>query len=73
MTLTADPPPDGRGPDAVPRTERCGRPAGPVRRGGARIQASVNISSTEQVQVDPFMQLFYGADPTEPGPAWDPA
>ena len=30
------------------------------------IQASVNISSTEQVQVDPFIQFFYGADPTQP-------
>jgi S1-C subfamily serine protease len=28
------------------------------------IQASVNISSTQQVAVDRFFQIFYGADPT---------
>ena len=27
------------------------------------IQASVNISSTQQFRSDPFAQLFYGADP----------
>jgi S1-C subfamily serine protease len=30
------------------------------------IQASVNISSTKMVRVDPFFQLFYGADPVQP-------
>ena len=30
------------------------------------IQASVNISSTQMVRVDPFFQLFYGADPVRP-------
>jgi S1-C subfamily serine protease len=30
------------------------------------VQASVNISSTQQVQVDPFFQLFYGADAVQP-------
>jgi serine protease Do len=30
------------------------------------IQASVNISSTQQVEVDPFFQLFYGRDAVVP-------
>jgi S1-C subfamily serine protease len=30
------------------------------------IQASVNISSTQMVQVDPWFQLFYGADSVRP-------
>jgi len=30
------------------------------------IQASVNISSTELVPVDPFLQMFYGADSVQP-------
>lgn len=30
------------------------------------IQASVNISSTQQIAVDPFFQLFYGADAVQP-------
>jgi serine protease Do len=30
------------------------------------VQASVNISSTQQVRVDPFFQLFYGAGPFQP-------
>ncbi len=30
------------------------------------VRASVNISSTRYVRVDPFFQLFYGADPVEP-------
>ena len=30
------------------------------------IQASVNISSTQMVRVDPFFQLFYGADSVRP-------
>ena len=30
------------------------------------VRASVNISSTRYVRVDPFFQLFYGADAVEP-------
>ncbi len=30
------------------------------------VQASVNISSTQQVRVDPFFQFFYGADAVQP-------
>src|SRR3989304_5284773 len=30
------------------------------------IQASVNISSTTQMRVDPFFQMFYGADAVVP-------
>jgi len=30
------------------------------------VRASVNISSTQYVRVDPFFQLFYGADPVAP-------
>ncbi len=30
------------------------------------VQASVNISSTQQVRVDPFFQFFYGSDAVEP-------
>jgi serine protease Do len=30
------------------------------------VRASVNISSTQQVAVDPFFQLFYGADAVQP-------
>ena len=30
------------------------------------VQASVNISSTKMVRVDPFFQLFYGADRVQP-------
>ena len=65
MTVTADPPSQtaaapvqSRGvtgaalPDLTGVAERA-------------IQASVNISSTEVVQVDPFFQFFYGADPTD--------
>ena len=67
MTVTADPPQQTA---AAPAQARTGAGAavlpdltGVAERG---IQASVNISSTEQVQVDPFLQLFYGADPTSP-------
>jgi serine protease Do len=67
MTLTADPPQQTA---AAPAQSRgmSGAAVLPDLSGVAErgIQASVNISSTEQVQVDPFMQLFYGADPTEP-------
>jgi S1-C subfamily serine protease len=30
------------------------------------VRASVNISSTRYVRIDPFFQLFYGADPVQP-------
>ena len=30
------------------------------------MRASVNISSTQQVAVDPFLQMFYGADAVQP-------
>jgi serine protease Do len=67
MTLTADPAEQTPAAAALPRTV-AGAAVLPDLSGIAErgIQASVNISSTEQVQVDPFMQLFYGADPTEP-------
>jgi S1-C subfamily serine protease len=66
VTLTADPPEQTAGAPAQSRTVASagGLPdlSGIAERG---IQASVNISSTEQVQVDPFIQFFYGADPTQ--------
>jgi len=67
MTVTADPPPQAPGTSSVQSRGISGAAALPdltaiAERG---IQASVNISSTEQVQVDPFLQFFYGADPTE--------
>jgi S1-C subfamily serine protease len=67
MALTADPPPQTGAASAQTRnvTGAAGLPdlSAIAERG---IQASVNISSTEVVQVDPFLQFFYGADPTEP-------
>ena len=66
MAVTADPP---QATAAAPIQSRGGVAAGlPDLTGVAEraIQASVNISSTQQVPVDPFMQFFYGADPTEP-------
>ena len=60
-------------PDAtLPQARPAGAPAASAAIGGnlpdlsnvaeRAIQASVNISSTQQVAVDPFFQLFYGAD-----------
>jgi serine protease Do len=67
MTLTADPPQQAAGAPGQSRTVAVpgGLPdlSGVAERG---IQASVNISSTEQVPVDPFIQFFYGADSTQP-------
>jgi len=65
MTLTADPPAQTA---AAPVQSRGGSSSAlpdltaVAERG---IQASVNISSTEMVQVDPFLQFFYGADATQ--------
>jgi S1-C subfamily serine protease len=49
----AQPAPNGPLPDLTAVAERA-------------IQASVNISSTQMVQVDPWFQLFYGADSVRP-------
>jgi serine protease Do len=66
MTLTADPPQQTAAAPAQSRT-MAGAGLLPDLTAVAErgIQASVNISSTEQVQVDPFLQFFYGADPTD--------
>ena len=65
IRVTADPPEQTAAAPAQTRTVAgaAGLPdlTGVAERG---IQASVNISSTEQVQVDPFIQYFYGVDPT---------
>jgi S1-C subfamily serine protease len=65
MTLTADPSNQTAAAPAQSRTAATAAVlpdlSGIAERG---IQASVNISSTEQVQVDPFIQYFYGVDPT---------
>ena len=67
MTVTADPPGQTAAAPAQTRTVAGAAVLPDLTAVAERgIQASVNISSTEQVQVDPFLQLFYGADPTSP-------
>src|SRR5688572_28424373 len=66
MAVTADPPEQTAAAPAQSRTMAAGALpdlSGIAERG---IQASVNISSTEQVPVDPFIQYLYGADSTQP-------
>jgi S1-C subfamily serine protease len=65
MTLTADPTRQTAATPAQSRTTAGGAGLPDLSSVAERaIQASVNISSTEVVQVDPFFQLF-GADPTD--------
>jgi serine protease Do len=65
IAVTADPPEQMASAPAQSRTV-AGAAVLPDLTGVAErgIQASVNISSTEQVQVDAFIQYFYGVDPT---------